>query len=68
MPVPAEGAVCFYLPAEVTQDGFYSLRATRSNAAPIAGIHNIARLSISGGVCAGETPGDYGASYNLVQR
>jgi len=67
-PIPPEGAVCFYLPAEGVAQGFYSLRATRNNAVPISGIHNIARLTLSGGVCGGETTGDYGASYNLVQR
>ena len=66
--IPAEGAACFYLPAEGVARGFYSFQATRSNAVPIAGIHNIARLTVAGSVCAGETPGDYGASYNLVQR
>jgi len=67
-PIPPEGAVCFYLPNEGVAQGFYSLQATRNNAVPISGIHNIARLTLSGGVCGGETTGDYGASYNLVQR
>ena len=68
-PVPAEGAACFYLPAEGVREGFYTLQATRGSAVPIAGIHNLARLTTSGGVCTGDpTAGDFAASYNLVQR
>lgn len=68
-PVPAEGAACFYLPAEGVREGFYTLQATRGSAVPIAGIHNFARLVLSGGVCTGNpTAGDFAASYNLVQR
>ena len=57
-------AKCFYLPVEGVGTGFYSLQVTRS-AAPIAGIHNLARLDSA---CANPTTLDYGASYNLPQR
>ena len=50
----------FYVPNEGVGTNFVgSVRITRSNSVPIAGIHNLARKPAAD---------DYGASYNLVQR
>ena len=57
---PPGGVVMFYVPNEGVGTNFVgSVRITRSNSVPIAGIHNLARKPAAD---------DYGASYNLVQR
>ena len=57
---PPGGVAMFYVPMDgVGTDFLGSVRLTRSNNIPIAGIHNLARRP---------EEGDYAASYNLVQR
>lgn len=63
--IPAEATRSFYVPAEGVASGYGgSLKVTRYPAVPLGGVHNIARLDGGGN----PTPGDYGASYNMVQR